>query len=293
MADRYQDVYPSRPLLDSARLMRPSATELLTAEYFEAEPGEMPTRVFAQHHILLNLRDEPQRVENIRDGERREFVFQRDEVVVTPAGVRSGWRWFERSKVVVVTLDPERLERFAQHEVGVVLGAAQLRNEPQFTDPELCRAGLLLRDAMAQREVGSEVLFESMARVFLVQLIQRYGTRHDEVEPGRGLGAHAYKRVLDFVAANLDRSIAVEDLAREVGSSPSHFTRQFKRTIGQTPHRFVISYRVEQARKLLSDRERPLAEVASRCGFADQAHFSRQFKRFEGMTPGAYRASLG
>jgi len=41
-----------------------SASELLTLEYFEAEPGAMPVEAFQQHLILLNLREEPQRVEN-------------------------------------------------------------------------------------------------------------------------------------------------------------------------------------------------------------------------------------
>lgn len=68
MPRRYQDVYPSSPLVRSNDRVRPLASELLALEYFEAEPGEMPTEVFAQHHILINLRDEPHRVENWRSG---------------------------------------------------------------------------------------------------------------------------------------------------------------------------------------------------------------------------------
>ena len=86
--------------------------------------------------------------------------------------------------------------------------------------------------------------------------------------------------------------VAVEDLAKEAGLSASHFSRLFKRTLGQSPHRFVVSYRVEQARKMLSDPDLPLAGVAVRCGFSDQAHFSRLFKQVQGVTPRAYRASL-
>lgn len=161
MTARYQDVYPSAPQLDSAQLVRPSAAELLTLEYFEAEPGEMPAQVYSQHHILLNLRDEPQRVENLRGGTRRVFEFRRDEIVVTPAGVHSGWRWGERSKVIVVTLDPNRLERFAQRELGVLLTSQQLEDHPQFLDPDLCRAAVLVKEeALEDRSFGHNVLFE-------------------------------------------------------------------------------------------------------------------------------------
>ncbi|MCG8456266.1 MAG: hypothetical protein MI919_08285, partial [Holophagales bacterium] len=152
MPNRYQDAYPSPPLLDSSRLVRPSAAELLTLEYFEAAPAEMPPKVYEQHHVLLNLRREPQRVENFRDGEHRDFLFHEGEVIVTPAGMRSGWRWHGRSKVIVITLDPKKLEHFAHTELGVLLTSAQLREEPQFTDPDLCRAGALLKDALERRE---------------------------------------------------------------------------------------------------------------------------------------------
>ena len=289
---KYQDVYPSSPILDSAKDARASAAELLTLEYFEAEPGDMPTQVFDQHHILLNLKDEPHRVENWRDGEHRDFTFRKHEIIVTPAGVESGWQWHARSKVVVVTLDPDKFERFAQTEVGVLLADAQLKSLPQFKDPDICHAGATLRDALASKEQGSELIFESLARVFLVKLIQKYGLQEEAYAFSRSFTARHYKRVLDFVARNYGRSILVEDLAREAALSPSHFAQLFKRTIGMSPMQFVMTYRVEQARKKLAEHETPLIDIAMSCGFSDQAHFSRVFKQIAGQSPSKYRAQL-
>ena len=288
----YQDVYPSSPILDSAKDARASAAELLTLEYFEAKPDTMPTQVFDQHHILLNLKDEPHRVENWRDGEHRDFTYRKHEIIVTPAGVESGWRWHERSKVVVVTLDPDKFERFAQTEVGVLLAEAQLRSLPQFKDPDICHAGVMLRDALASKEQGSELIFEGLARVFLVKLIQKYGLQEEAYAFSRSFTARHYKRVLDFVAQNYGKSILVEDLAREAALSPSHFAQLFKRTIGMSPMQFVTTYRVEQARKKLAKRNTPLIDIAMSCGFADQAHFSRVFKQIAGESPSKYRARL-
>lgn len=289
---RYQDVYPTQPLLDSARSARPSAAELLTLEYFEAEPGTMPTRVFDQHHILLNLKDEPHRVENWRDGEHRDFTYRKHEIILTPAGVESGWRWHSRSEVIVVTLDPDRFERFAQTEVGILLADMQLESLPQFEDPDICHAGVMLKDALASDEQGSALIFESLARVFLVKLIQKYGLQEDAYAFSRSFTARHYKRVLDFVAANYGRSILVEDLAREAALSTSHFAQLFKRTIGLSPMQFVMAFRVEQARKRLAERDTPMIDIAMSCGFADQAHFSRTFKQVVGESPSKYRARL-
>ncbi|MEM7776600.1 MAG: helix-turn-helix domain-containing protein [Pseudomonadota bacterium] len=293
MPDRYQDIYPEPPLLESTRLVRTSASDLLTLEYFEAQPGTMPERVYAQHHILLNYRAEPHRVENWRDGEHRDFTYHKDEIVVTPAGMRSGWRWHATSKVIVVTLEPDKLERFAQSELGLLLTTRQLQDLPQFTDADICQAGWLLKDALETRDVGSELMFESLARVFLIKLLQKYGDRDELPELAKGFTSRHYKRVLDYVSENFGRSVTLDTLAREAGLSPSHFSRLFKQTIGQSPMQFVISYRVEQAKKMLADPDRALIDVALSCGFADQAHFSRVFKQSAGSTPKAWRTAQG
>ena len=94
---KYQDIYPSDPLVQSVDLVRPMAADLLTLEYFEAEPASMPTDRYSQHHIILNLKDEPHRLENWRDGEHRDFIYHQNEIIVTPAGVESGWKWHVKS----------------------------------------------------------------------------------------------------------------------------------------------------------------------------------------------------
>ena len=287
---RYQEVYPSPPLLDSGRAAR--AADLLTLEYFEAEPASMPTRVFDQHHVLLNLKEEPHRVENWRDGVHRDFEFLANEIIVTPAGIESGWRWHATSRVIVITLQPEKLERFARYEVGVVLGEAQPRDLPQFEDADICRAGVMLKDALESREQGSDLIFESLARVFLVKLIQKYGLRDDDYAFSKSFSADHYRRVLRFVEERFGQTLIVEDLAREADMSPSHFARLFKATIGLSPMQFVTAFRVEQTKKRLVNPDAPLIDIALGCGFSDQAHFSRVFKQLEGVTPTQYRARL-
>lgn len=286
---RYQDIYPEDPLLKSSDLTRPSARSMLTLEFFEAAPSAMPHEVFAQHHILLNLREEPHRVENWRDDEHRDFMYHKHEIIVTPAGVRSGWRWHARSKVIVITVEPEHLEAFAQTELGVLLSDEQLKNIPQFIDEDIMNAGVLLLDAL-QSDLGSDVLFESYARIFLVKLIQKYGLeRAEDLAFNQSFTVKHYKRVLDYVAEHYAREVSLEHLAREAGLSTSHFSRLFKQTIGQSPYQFVMTYRVERAKKMLQDRGRPMVDIAFSCGFSDQAHFSRTFKQITGETPRQYR----
>jgi AraC-like DNA-binding protein len=112
-----------------------------------------------------------------------------------------------------------------------------------------------------------------------------------EGEPQRGLPRSTLKRVEEHIDANLDSALDVEELAALVQMSPSHFTRSFNRSVGLTPHRYVIQCRVAKARELLATTELPLIEIALSIGFSDQSHFSRRFQELVGVPPGAYRRS--
>lgn len=286
----YQDIYPSEPIAASGEIA-PRTSKLLSIEYFEAPAATMPTERFDQHHILINLKPEPHRVENWRDGEHRDFTFHHSEIVVTPAGVESGWRWHETSRVIVATIFPEELERFAERELGVLLRREQLADIPVYKDEELTRVAEQYHAVLTAPGPGSDIMVDSLARIFLVRLVGTYGEqRAANLDFPPSFSASQYKRVLDYLADNIAEPITIEDIAAEAGLSTSHFTRLFKKVVGSSPYQFLMRYRAERAAKLLGDRNIPLAEIAHRCGYADQAHFTRQFKRWQGKTPRQYRA---
>jgi AraC-like DNA-binding protein len=106
-----------------------------------------------------------------------------------------------------------------------------------------------------------------------------------------GLAPWQEKRVAAFIDANLAGGVALDDLARVVRLSSSHFARAFKRSFGQTPHQFVIERRIARARDLMVGGDAPLCQIALQCGFADQAHLSRMFGKMIGTPPGAWRGS--
>lgn len=285
---KYQDIYPSQALIKSVELVRPMASELLSLEYFEAEPASMPTDRYEQHHIILNLKDEPHRLENWRDGEHRDFIYHQNEIIVTPAGVESGWRWHTKSKCIIITLNPVKFEKFAQTELGILLSNQQLKDLPQFLDEDITQSGIQLLEAL-QCNVGSQVMFESFARIFLTKLISKYGLQAEEYEFSKSFTAQHYKQVLDYIAINYGQNILLEDMATQAGLSPSHFSRLFKQTIGHSPYQFLMAYRIEQAKKMLDSPSQLMVDIALSCGFSDQAHFSRVFKKIEGLTPKEYR----
>jgi len=81
--------------------------------------------------------------------------------------------------------------------------------------------------------------------------------------------------------------VALETLARHAGLSRFQALRAFKQRYGLPPHAYQIALRIGHGRKLLREGVTP-ADVAARCGFADQSHFTRHFKRLHGVTPAQY-----
>ncbi|MEI9901132.1 MAG: AraC family transcriptional regulator [Hyphomicrobium sp.] len=88
----------------------------------------------------------------------------------------------------------------------------------------------------------------------------------------------------DFINANLYEPIEVDELARIAGLSPFHFSRTFRRSVGVTPHRYVMRTRLKRARELLREGRLSFAQIAAETGFADQSHLSRWVRRVHGVT---------
>jgi AraC-like DNA-binding protein len=105
-----------------------------------------------------------------------------------------------------------------------------------------------------------------------------------------GLAAWQVRLAREMLVAAADQPVPVPELAAACRLSISHFVRAFRQTTGLSPHRWMVERRIETSKELLSAGKRySLADIALRCGFADQSHFTRSFARSAGLTPGAWR----
>ena len=99
-------------------------------------------------------------------------------------------------------------------------------------------------------------------------------------------------RARDLADARYADQLAVDDLARTAGLSRAHFSREFKRAFGESPHVYLLTRRLERAAALLTTTDRSVAEICFEVGLQSVGSFTTSFRRTYGMSPTEYRASF-
>jgi AraC-like DNA-binding protein len=99
-------------------------------------------------------------------------------------------------------------------------------------------------------------------------------------------------RARDLVDARYQEPLRVDDLARSAGLSRAHFSREFRRTFGESPHAYLLTRRLERAASLLRSTDRSVAAICFAVGLRSVGSFTTSFTRAYGLTPTAYRASF-
>ena len=98
-------------------------------------------------------------------------------------------------------------------------------------------------------------------------------------------------RAKDLVDAGYRAPLDVPGLARAAHLSPAHFSREFRRAFGETPHRYLLTRRLERAAELLRNTDRSVAEICVTVGLRSVGSFTTSFGRTYGLSPNAYRAA--
>jgi AraC-like DNA-binding protein len=98
-------------------------------------------------------------------------------------------------------------------------------------------------------------------------------------------------RAKDLVDARYRDPLDVAALARAAGLSPAHFSREFRRTFGSTPHQYLLTRRLERAASLLLTTDHTVAEICLDVGLRSLGSFTSSFTRTYGCSPLAYRAA--
>lgn len=170
----------------------------------------------------------------------------------------------------------ELAQSYEQQDAAVLAGAGPLRNALEMT---------LRPDGSVGWYVTTKVATTDEGEVNgLVSISVDLHASAEVTGPLSGVAA-----AVDVARRRFAEPLRVKELADIAGMSVAQLERQMRRVFGVSVKQFVLRARVEEAVRLLVTTDVPLAEIATRCGYYDQAAFTRQFKRVVAMTPGEYR----
>ncbi|ARR56049.1 AraC family transcriptional regulator [Rhizorhabdus wittichii DC-6] len=225
---------------------------------------------------------------------RSSFVEAPGCILVTPPGCKSYWTFGGNPLVLHFSIARERLEALGLDWDSSLsdAGAGHL-NAPLY-DRLVSELASRIWSVLEQpAPLGERFVDHAVATMLTVLLGGHVEDRPaSPARGGSGLPAWRMKKVRSLVAERPGLDLSIEELASSTGLSADHFVKAFSTTMGQTPHQWLSSLRIEEAKKLLRQTDQPLTEIALDLGFSSSAHFSSRFKQLVGMPPSAWRATF-
>jgi AraC family transcriptional regulator len=280
---------PAAPIATSGPLRWPG----LRVEHFRDTPNfdlDLPGQT---HHLLSLYLRPPERMGIWCEGLEWEAPPPPGSILVLPAGHARRAYWRGPTESVHVHLDPGLISRVAAEALDLDPGRVALPAIGALSHPRLQATILALDAELADGAAGDRLVAESLANVLAVDLIRHLAPAERAAQaqrPRGGLSVRKLRAALEYIEGHLDSELTLDAIAAVAHLSRYHFARMFKTSTGLPPHQYVITRRVELAKRLLRDGvDLSLAQVAARSGFWDQGHFTRHFKRLVGVTPKRFR----
>lgn len=166
--------------------------------------------------------------------------------------------------------------------------------QPVYTPeyPEQGRELLQSMLALVKSEEELPIRATGYLYLFVDCLIRTSRLRREIVKEGRSSESYVW-RAVRYIEENYFRHISVEELARHCWLDRSYFGKVFKSVTGQSPQRYLISFRMEKAAEKLSGGNACIGDVGAAVGYPNLLHFSRAFKGVYGISPREYRQRHG
>lgn len=276
-----ESILPRRPIFSSRK---PGNNLIL--EYHSQPSGEHEKIQIREHSIAIFTKvSNSFRSELNVDGYSYNRLLVEKNVTITPANTIQKTCWYGECEFILLSFTPIYFARIAEELTQIQL---QLIPSLIYSDPLIFQIGLALKKLIENNAYNS-LYVETMANALAVHLIQEHLVNKPVIKQySNGLSSRKLHLIVDYIEANLELDLNLEELANLVEISPNYFSTLFKHSTGTTPHKYVIQARVKRARELLKG-EMTIADIAQIVGFSHQSHLNLHFKRLVGLTPQQFR----
>lgn len=268
-----------RALIDVDRAAVATGKDNVTAFRMQVRSGADVKGYSEQNLIMLN-RHNAVPVDCLVGRETLNHVAHYGNITVIPEGVEFQGRFGAPAELIIVSIPKQRL----------AISAASSGLSVQSFDPRLsdfdATIGTAVEEFSHWLSIGSAEGDCELIADDLVELVAgRYCGPINGFPPRGQLSNQVIADINRYVHENVGCSFTIKDLAELAKQNRSNFPRLFRRTVGVSPHQYVLRIRLRHARELILSGC-SLAEAALAAGFVDQSHMSSWMRRSYGLTPG-------
>lgn len=278
------------PLVNDAPNGVASPSQSLVIERLELDRPADQSYIHIKDVVTLFLKPATLRHQR-NDSTPSDVHISRGEAVICVRNDRESLTWNSMLCALCVQICPSVLSETASS----VLHRSRAALQPTLGTSDRRLTGLLwvLEAEQASGYPGGRLFLDSIeAALAMVLVTSHNATPSPPVLSKGGLAPRRLRRVLDFMDHSLPRQVGLADLAATAGLSPTHFSHQFRASVGMSPYKYLRTLRIQRSQSLLKNRDLSVFEVASAVGFESQQHFATVFRSVVGVTPSTYRRLL-
>lgn len=203
-------------------------------------------------------------------------------IFTEPAGEKhANYIAVEGARVVVLQPDPEQEEMLRP-------SAAVLDRINHFRHGRIELTAKRLAQEVLEPDEVSPMSIQALALEMLVD-----AARFDREESWKRMRPAWIARAREYVHAHFREGLRIADVAEAVDVHPAHLAACFRDAHSMPLGEYIRALKVEWAARQLVETDEPIASIACRAGFSDQAHLTRAFKKQTGWTPARYREAEG
>ncbi|MGB3653612.1 MAG: AraC family transcriptional regulator [Rivularia sp. (in: cyanobacteria)] len=267
--------------------------EYIVLKEYQLAPAQISYPAFPQHNLYLCLATRAYRIHHLMGKQRYAGIYSRGDIGITPAGIASIYRTEGNDHFLQIQIEQQFLQQVAQKTDEIDASSVELIPKFRERNPQIEQIIMMLYSELLQgSNWGSKLYIESLSNALAITLLRNYSIKKTNCTfyPG-GLSDSKLILVTDYINDNIATEIKLSDLAALAGISQFHFSRLFKKSVGISPHKYVIKQRVERAKSLLKNPQLSVTEIAFLCGFNSHSHFGKYFRQLTGFTPKQYRVN--
>jgi AraC family transcriptional regulator len=212
-------------------------------------------------------------------------------ICLTPGDATTSWQHSGHPEILQVYLRRSIYEGAVSEIYGCDSASAELLPRFAVLDPLLEQLAIAITTALRDGTSEDGLYIDAISHMMAAHLARAHSTRSRPVRIAavKPISGWKMRRLVEFIEENLESDLSLHALAAEVEISPLYLARAFRAAIGQSPHQYVLTRRIERARELLRNTDMPVVDVALASGFSSQSHLAHWFLRQVGVSPAAYR----